>query len=165
MVVLLALAGQATHAWAQDQEERPSVGGRVRAADPRAAALLKLGLARSPTFRAIAGAIERSDVLVYVQAQPMPIPGALQFAAAASGCRHLRVTVRIPGKDADVVAWLGHELQHALEVAGAPEVVDQASLLRFYARTGQVSLKNATAETGEAQQVWARILREMRYGR
>jgi hypothetical protein len=155
-----------TGALASPQEaSRTELSSRLRAADAKAASLLQIGLARSATFRMVSDAIEHSDVLVYVEARPMRSPAELHFLAAASGCRHLRVSVRVPDRDADLVAWLAHELWHAAEIAGAPEVVDQSSLLRFYERIGHVSRRNATAETGKAQETWAKVLGEVLYGR
>jgi len=73
----------------------------------------------------------------------MSLPGQLQLAAVASGSRYLRVSVRLPGRDADLVAWLGHELQHAVKLSGAPEVVDQGSPCR--PREGRVPFPRCTA--------------------
>lgn len=94
----------------------------------------------------------------------MSLPGQLQFAAVASGLRYLRVSVRLPGRDAELVAWLGHELQHAVELASAPEVIDQDSLIRYYERIGMRRSAGAV-ETLAAQQAWRRILDEVKFGR
>ena len=165
VVTLGALAGTAAPVTAGEEPGRPNLSRRLRPADAKAASLLEIGLARSATFRRLADVIERSDLLVYVEARPLASPAQLQFVAAVSGCRHVRVSVRVPGRDADVVAWLAHELWHAVEIAGAAEVVDQPSLMRFYERIGYVSRANSTAETGKAQETWEQVLKEMRYGR
>lgn len=149
---------------ASSQEARAVSGGHVRAGDPRAAALLTLGVTASPTFRLLVETLEHSDLIVHVQTRPMSLPGQLQFAAVASGFRYLRVSVRVPGRDAELVAWLGHELQHAVEVSGAPEVVDQDSLIRHYERIGMRRSAGAV-ETLAAQQAWRRILDEVKFGR
>ena len=159
------LAGMAAPAAVAEERDRPNLTGRLRPADPKAASLLQTGLARSATFRRLAEVIEHSDLLVYVETRPLPVPAQLQFVVAASGCRHVRVSVRVPGRDPDLVAWTAHELWHAVEIAGAADVVDQASLVRFYERTGQVSRRNSTAETGKAQEIWAQVLKEMLYRR
>ena len=146
-------------------QEAGTVGAsRVRAGDPKAAALLSLGVTASPTFRLIVETLEHSDLVVYVQTRPMTLPGQLQLAAVASGSRYVRVSVRVPARDSDLVAWLGHELQHAVELAGAPEVVDQDSLMRYYERIG-MRRSAAAAETVAAQQAWKKILDEVKFGR
>ena len=161
--LLLAAVAAAHPAYSQ---EAGAVSGRhVRAGDQKAAALLTLGVTASPTFRLLVDTLEHSDLIVYVQTRPLSIPGQLQLAAVASGFRYLRVSVRVPARDSDLVAWLGHELQHAVELAGAPEVVDQDSLIRYYQRIGSVRRATGTLETAQAQATWRKILDEVKFGR
>ena len=47
-------------------------------------------------------------------------------------------------------------------LAGAPEVRDQASLLRFYKQIGYTSSSDTTAETVKAQEVWTTVRYEAR---
>jgi hypothetical protein len=135
---------------------------RVRAGNASAAALLRGGMARSATFRAIVETIEHSDLIVYVETRAIRLPGQLQLVAATPGCRHIRISVRAPGLDTEMVAWLGHELWHAVELAGAPDVRDQTSLLRFYNQMGNGGSLETTAESVKAQDVWATVLHEAR---
>ena len=106
---------------------------RLRPADKKAAALLAAGIARSETFRLLVDVIERSDLVVYVETGVMAVPGQLQFATATPGTRYLRVSIRIPGLENDLLPWLAHELCHATEIAEAREVNDQESLETYYA--------------------------------
>ena len=138
--------------------------GRLRPADRKAAALLEAGVARSETFRLLVDAIERSDLVVYVETGLMAVPGQLQFAAATPGTRYLRVSIRVPGLENDLLPWLAHELCHATEIAEAREVNDEASLGTFYARVGG-SLRagsRVVMETTGAQRVQAAVERELR---
>jgi hypothetical protein len=48
----------------------------------------------------------------------------------------VRISINVPGVDANLIGALAHELQHALEVAGHPEIRDAAGLLSFYQATG-----------------------------
>jgi hypothetical protein len=50
----------------------------------------------------------------------------------------------------DRIAWLGHELTHALEVSGAPDVQDTASMRRFFARIACTGNADAGFETTAA---------------
>jgi len=155
VVVIPALAvGQE-----RNQTAAPS---RLRAADGTAAALLQAGVARSATVRAIVETIQQSDLIVYVETRPIRLPGQLQLLTATPGCRHIRISVRKPGLDTEQIAWLGHELWHAVELAAAPEVRDQAGLLRFYQRIGMTGTSGATAETAKAQEIWTTVLYEAR---
>ena len=160
-------AGQALPQFTRPDSEanRASSQGRLRPADSTAAGLLRGAMARSATFRAIVETIEGSDLIVYIETRPNRLPGQLQLLAATPDCRHVRVSVRTPGLDTELIAWMGHELWHAVEVAGAPEVRDQATLLRLYQRIGVAGASGTTAETAKAQEVWMRVLREVRANR
>jgi len=65
------------------------------------------------------------------------------------------------------VPWLAHELWHAVEIAGAPEVRDRASLLRLYQRIGEGFRAGGRMEmeTQRAQATQATVLNELRRGR
>jgi hypothetical protein len=54
---------------------------------------------------------------------------------AAATCRILRVTVDARQPDWDVMASIGHELRHALEVLEDPGLVDSTRVYLFYAQT------------------------------
>ena len=144
-------------------EAAPAVS-RLRAGDATAARLLEAAAERSATFRSLAATVEASDLVVYVQTLPMSLPGQLQLLAATPGCRHLRITIRVPGLENERIAWLAHELRHAVEIAGAPEVRDQRSLIELYRRIGVGRAIDATAESAEAQEVWRTVRRELREG-
>ena len=120
--------------WPQEgaaQSAAADATGRLRPADKKAAALLAAGIARSETFRLLVDVIERSDLVVYVETGVMAVPGQLQFAIATPGTRYLRVSIRVPGLENDLLPWLAHELCHATEIAEAREVNDQASMETF----------------------------------
>lgn len=133
----------------------------VRGLDAKAEWLLKEGVARSVVFKELVRTLEQSDIIVYVQTGACRTPGQLVFAAAPSNRRYLRILIRVPGRDAVLIAWLAHELQHAAEIASAPEVTDQRSLLHFYQRIGSVDQGAGVAETGRAQEVWRAVLEEV----
>ena len=163
---LLAAALGAHEGFAQDAVA-PGAIPRLRPLDEKAAALLQAGNARSATFRRLTQALERGDVVVYVATHQLNLPGQLQFVSATPGGRYLRVSVRVPGLDNDLLSWLAHELWHAVEIAGAPEVKDELSLLRFYERvpggfrTG-VAARAEVVETGKAQKIRTIVLGELR---
>lgn len=161
-LAVLALCGTAGAGQAASPVKPHAPLARLRAGDLKAAALLAAGTAQSETFRGLVDAIEHSDLVVYVDTRPLRLPGQLQLLAATPVCRHLRVSVRIPGLDTDLIAWLAHELRHAVELAGAPEVTDQASLRRFYQRIGAGGRHDDAVESFAAQETWTKVLYEVR---
>ena len=135
---------------------------RVRAADAWAAELLEFGAARFVTFRRIVDAIERTDVIVYIETRPMRLAGALQLVAATAVGRYLRICVRAPGLESEQAAALAHELWHALEVGTMPEIRDQESLRRSYQRTGHGGRYSNEVESASASLAETTVLGEFR---
>lgn len=115
--------------------ERPF---RTRAADERAWQLLSLALSTSPTVGRLVTALEHTDAIVLVELCMMlpPSLGDTRILSAGVGVRHVRVRVTTAATRPKQLAVLGHELQHAVEIASAPEVRDTESLERLLERIG-----------------------------
>lgn len=112
---------------------------RVRAIDPILSAAIHAAAADSATFRRIVGEIEQSDVVVYVVFERQRLAGVaahLAFITAAGGRRYVHVAVDPSVRGRHLLAVLGHELQHAAEVAGDRSVVDNRSFAALYGRIG-----------------------------
>jgi hypothetical protein len=137
---------------------------RVRAADSGARAVLVAGMATSATFRMLVETLERSDLVIYVEARALKLSGQLQFVGATSGGRYIRIAVQIPGREDELAAWLAHELWHAVEIAQAPEVRSQASLAALYRRIGSFDISGYDVETKQAQVVQLQVLKEFAAG-
>jgi hypothetical protein len=93
----------------------------------------------SPTFRQLAERLSTSDVIVYLHYRMAGEPGlagATSFMTAAGGVRYLRVSIDPRLSGCERFALLGHELQHAVEIAEARSVVDQRSLEALYRTMG-----------------------------
>ena len=118
--------------------QAPSHGSRIRATDRKAACVLVHGLATSPTVVRLAVAVERSDLYVHVETALMKelglrgIAGTMRIVAATPRGRYVRVTISVPDGNANLVAALAHELQHAAEIAPHPEIRNADDLRRFY---------------------------------
>jgi len=125
--------------------------------------LLARGYQRSPTLAAIITKLQHSDVFVYIEDVPR-LPGALEgrlmMLPRAHEARYVRIQIALRGAPEDTIALLGHELQHALEVAEAPSVSDQAGLERLYARIG-VSGGAHQYDTVAAQETGRTVRREL----
>lgn len=163
VVFVLALAAAApAQAGQQHQFERT-----IRASDPGLRELIRDVRAISPTFRRLIARLERSDVIVYVMRQhdiPVALDGQLTFMTQAGGTRYLKIGLAWDRPYRRLVPALAHEIQHAVEVADADDVVDDASLARAYTRRGGHGLLTVAGtmsfETQEAIDAGARVWRE-----
>jgi hypothetical protein len=129
---------------------------RVRPLDTRSANLLEEGIERSATIRNLVGEIQTSDLIVYIGINPVikrDIVGSLRFVTLAGSLRLLHISLNPSVSTPVLLRTLGHELQHAIEVAGAPEVIDEQSLGAFYRRIGITSHDHERLDTLAAQRV------------
>jgi len=135
----------------------------VRAQDRSVRQLLKKGFNHSPTFAGLLARLEQSNVIVYVEEVPR-LPGSLDgrmlMLPTAHGQRYVRIQIVLRGTLVESVALLGHELQHAVEVAQEAGVDDQAKLATLYQRIGR-SGGPQTYDTIAAQEIGRVIRREL----
>jgi hypothetical protein len=135
----------------------------IRADGSYEAQLLARGVC-SPTFRHLVGDIQASDLIVYVSARRLDdrrLAGRLQFVAATATVRILRVLVGISVDRDAVIAALGHELQHAREIARVPGIRSGSDFGAHYRRHGVGSGMTDAYDTAEARQVQQAIRREL----
>jgi hypothetical protein len=112
---------------------------RVRPMHKQVEALLATGMNRSATFRTLVQRIEASDVIVYVETRHDLRDGvgaSMRFVARSATDRFVRVQLNGIYNAHTLVALLGHELQHVVEVADHAEVQSSEDLRDFYRRTG-----------------------------
>ena len=140
---------------------------RVRTLDAHLSHLLAIGYRRSPTVRRLVDTLEASDLIVHIDRRAITIDTAfLQFVTHAGRNRYLRITLDT-GLAADAaVALLGHELQHAVEVARAPWVVDVATFGDLYRAIGHASCEapRRCFDTTAAVEAGRRVRTELRLG-
>ena len=137
---------------------------RVRATDPRLHSLLAEGLQRSRTFASLVTALNRTDVIVYIESTmvlPINTMGRLTMTPMTGDFRYLRVQIRGDLARREAIALIGHELQHALEIAGATEVRDSTSMIRLYQRIGHPSNGDHAYDTEAAQDTGRIVRREL----
>jgi PadR family transcriptional regulator PadR len=109
----------------------------VRTTQPRILALIDDGKVRSETFRRLVTTLDASDVIVYLEPKMTRhmLGGYLFHDVAGRGeWRYLRIAVDFQGARNRVIALLAHELQHAVEVAQAPEARSAGSLETMFSR-------------------------------
>jgi hypothetical protein len=143
----------------------------VRTTNARLATLIREGVRFSPTFQSLADRLSNSDLIVYVDADsfaPEGLDGRLTFVASAPGVRYVRIRVVHYPDAARQIAIIGHELQHAVEIADHPAIVDEASLGREYARIGYshngLMLRRQAFDTEAAVKTGQRVFRELTTG-
>ena len=139
-------------------------GPRVRGASPRMGKMLEFAIQRSRTFASLVKAIDATDVIVHVEEVPnLPagIDGRLTFVHAAGGVRYLRAQVAKGRGPIDTMSTVGHELQHALEVALAADVRDEASFEALYMRIGDRPAHPDRYDTAAAREAGRRVRNEM----
>lgn len=98
--------------------------------------LVDEGIAKSATLRSLVEQLNRTDVVVFVEYGGLPkdLAGGIRFVTRAGSLRLVRVSIRRTLTRPEILRTIGHELQHALEIADEPGIVDEASLKAFYRR-------------------------------
>ena len=136
LAVLTLLLAPCAAALAQD---RSVSANPIRPVTAELEQFMDAGYRQSSTFRTIVDGLAGSFVIVHLvpaAALPSGFAGALHFVTTANGYRYLRISIRTDLDPAVLIAVLGHELQHAFEIAQARHVVDLGTLRDFYRLTG-----------------------------
>jgi hypothetical protein len=141
---------------------------RVRSTNPGMLDLLKEGRERSGTFRTLVDAIDHSNGIVYVEFGYCAfghLDGCLlPFIASTHGDRYVRAIVT-PEKSRlshdQLLALIGHELRHALEVLEHPEVVDVPTMEQMYRSIGTPIAGQRGFETSAARSTGNTVLAEL----
>jgi hypothetical protein len=151
-------------------QDRPTQ--HVRSSDAGILALINSGLARSGTFRQLVDTLNESDVIVYVEPQATRESRQIQrelldaylihHVVNQGGYRYLRVVLGARGAERRLIAVLAHELQHAVEIARAPEVRDDAKLEDFFSRSSlSFGCTGTCYETQDAKDLQRRVSEEL----
>jgi hypothetical protein len=126
-------------------------GARVRSSHAYIRAMIDEANRRSVTFRRLVAAIEETDGIVYVEQGECghSVRACLTLSVTpTTGFRFLRVIIDARQPDWDVMASIGHELQHALEVLENATLRSTEAIVLFYLREG-VTMGD-TFETAQA---------------
>jgi hypothetical protein len=113
----------------------------LRPLDPIAAETFDHASARSAVIRSLAAALESSNLIVHISSShdlPQGIGGTTRFVVSRGGYRYVRITIAAALPLRLRTAILGHELQHARELAES-DADDASSVRRLFERTGHRS--------------------------
>jgi hypothetical protein len=137
--------------------------GDIRPTESLGSLLLAEGAAQSATFRRLIQQVLQSDLIVYVDVRPELKGGArakTRFLGASATQRFVSITLDGRNGRATLIALLGHELQHAVEIAAAPHVRSRDAMERHYELTG-VRMGRQRYESHEAMAVERAVRREL----
>ena len=136
----------------------------VRPLDSVASEALDRGLARSETFRALVAGLQGSDLIVHVITRrdlPSQLAGMTRFVTDRGASRYVRVELAAWLSANARVSVLGHELQHASEIASSG-IRTTDGLVAFYKAAGRqaVTIENGwetTAAEVAERRVWIEL--------
>ena len=161
--VLALLAFAVVH---PEPSRRSGCHPHVRSDEPALLAALGDGSRVSPTLRRLVEQLEGSNVVVYLMYDRSPAPtlaGHTSLLTTAAGRRYLRVSLDRRNAGCRLVGMLGHELQHAVEIAQSASATDQAGVASLYQRIGFRSrgMEGDCFDTAEAILIGRTIEREV----
>ena len=140
------------------------IGARVRALDPRTREWIRVGATESPTFRALLARLAASDLILYIEIVDRIIgssAGHLYFGTATPSVRYVRIEVVAHGNVREMVALVGHELQHAVEIADARQVRDRQSLALLYLGMAENAVNHSQYDSIAARVTEDRVRSEL----
>ena len=162
VVAGLVTVGSPAIANGTDQDTIP----RVRSTNPSLVALIARATEQSATFRRLIKAINASDGIVYVEAEAgecgRGVTACLEGVTTAGAYRMVWIKVDKNKTECDLIASMGHELQHALEILSDSDVRNGAEMFLFYTRTGQRGPGRSAFETEAATKVGDAVREEIR---
>jgi hypothetical protein len=107
--------------------------------DPGLRSLVADAAARSPSIQTLIDRLEAANVIVYVRTRMFrqsELQGRVGLIAVVDGRRFLAIELACGRPERTMMATLGHELHHAVEIAGEPSIVDAKTLAAFYTKHG-----------------------------
>ncbi|MEZ5419613.1 MAG: hypothetical protein R2708_20020 [Vicinamibacterales bacterium] len=118
----------------------PDPSAALRPQGRTMARLLERALDSSGTVRSLAARVAASDVIVYLETEralPTGMAACLTWMATTASHRIVRISLRPGLRQADAIGLIAHELQHAVEVVDAPDVISSDTLDALYRRIGE----------------------------
>jgi hypothetical protein len=139
----------------------PHVRVRHAALEP----FLREAIEKSITTRKMVATLDASDVIVYLELLPrMPgsLPAGLGFAGSGGRFRYLRIALNPTNTRRQMMAMIGHELQHAVEIAAEPTIRSRRDLQKHYKRIGIAGAVDDMWDTEAARDTGRLVSREVK---
>lgn len=144
----------------------------VRSTDVAILEMVREGSRRSETFRSLVDALDQTSTIVYVE---RGVCGFGHYAAClphtvtvARNVRYLRILIDL-SRASETIPLIAHELQHALEIAWAPDIRTPDNMTALFRRIGRSpSCPRGVPdcyETSTALAVGDAVLNELQAGR
>jgi hypothetical protein len=151
-MLLAGLVGISRVGEASDEAASPREP-RIRSGHARIVALIALATEQSATFRGLVETIQASDGIVYVQQGVCRggVRACLIGVTKAGATRVLWIRVDTLKSDPQLMASMGHELRHAIEVLGNQKVDSTPAMILFYLREGSKSTASAVETTAAVE--------------
>ena len=144
---------------------------RIRPRERSIAGLIQKGIAESPLLQQLIDRINASDVIVYLVTNrdlPSHVDGQLTFMGEGGGYRYVVVSLAPARSEHRAIAVIGHELQHAVEVAEHPEIVDVPTFARSFQQFGFSGARTWRSRTFDTQaaidagdRIWLEVTRRV----
>ena len=142
-----------------------SAQSRMRPLDSLSVETYEQAVAGSPLVRDLVRQLDESNLVVHIETSrslPFGVGGAMRFVTSRGGFRYVRISLAVALRPESRAAILGHELQHACEVA-ASGADDIEAVRRLYQASGHSPLAGADMfETEAAIRVERQVKAELR---
>ena len=89
------------------------------------------------------------------------LPAGVTYAGSGGRFRYLRISLNPANTRRQMITMIGHELQHAVEIAGEPTVRSKRDLEKYYERIGIGGRAGDTWDTEAARHAGRRVDREV----
>ena len=111
----------------------------LRSSSPVINAAIQTAIERSATFRSLVATINASDSYVFVNDGDCRhgVRACLATVGSGGSSRFLFVFIGSGKSDADLMASIGHELRHTVEVIADPTVRTTSAMFFLYERIGR----------------------------
>src|SRR5262245_22738816 len=151
VVVIAAVMGLQT----SEANANRTMYTRVRSTNRYIGALVREGYDRSATFRELVHTIQRSNVTVWVQPGMCAggrIRACLVSVSGSARARYIWIKIDPQHTIRDrLIAAIAHELQHAVEIAEAPDVTDASAVVSLYRRIAVGRCREGLSEECETE--------------
>ena len=134
----ILVAAQSSAATESDAQavSLPAGTAHLRSSSPVINAAIESAIERSATFRGLVAAINASDSWVFVNEGDCGhgVRACFVSVRSSGSYRFMFVLIDARKRDGELIASIGHELRHTIEVIGEPTVRTDSAKFFFYER-------------------------------